>query len=287
MAVTPAKIRMGAADSVILFGITDLGGTIGGVELDYTPTVFQIEVDQVILPVRAVKTKEECSLTCALAQTQMSIVEAAFGIATTAVATVAAGTLTSPTAPTVTPVGAAGAASYTYTVVAFDSNGDGIASPVGTTATGNAALGPVNYNQITWAAVPNATGYKIIRTIGGTTQGLIGTINAVAPLSFNDTGLVATAYTNILVQPATPNVDTAYFGGNPLIPQGTLDWSVPKLDGTPLKLRGHFNQCVSFKAIKINFSREKTTELNKVSFLALADLTQPVGQEAGSLKEEY
>jgi hypothetical protein len=68
--------------------------------------------------------------------------------------------------------------------------------------------------------------------------------------------------------------------------QGTFDWTVPKQDGTTFHIRGHFNNVASYKAIKIDFKREKLTEVAKVSFLALADLTQPVGQQAGFLIEE-
>jgi hypothetical protein len=283
---TIAKIRMGAVDSLILFNVTDLGGTVGGVELDYTPTIFQVEIDQVLLPVRVVKTKEEVSLTMALAQFQMSLVSAAFGYPTSNITTVAAGTLTTATPPTVTVVGTPGAITYTYDVVAFSSNGDGIPSTTGTTATGNAALSLTNLNRLTWAAVAGAAGYKIVRTVGGATQGVIATFQVPSVLTLDDTGLVATPYTPSIVNPATPTVDTSYFGTQPGIPQGPLDWSVPKNDGSGLHIRGHFWQCASFKAIKLNFDKAKPTELNKVSFMALGDLTQPVGQQMGWLNEE-
>jgi hypothetical protein len=39
--------------------------------------------------------------------------------------------------------------------------------------------------------------------------------------------------------------------------------------------------------VKIDFHRDKQAELNKVSLMALADTTQPSGQWAGYLTEEY
>lgn len=272
---------------MILFGSVDLGASLGGAEIDYTPTIFQVEIDQAILPVKAWKTKEEVTFTVALLQVQAATILNAFGYASSGVVTVVAGSLATATAPTVTNQGAVGAVTYSYTVVAYDSNGDGIPSPVGTTATGNAALTATNYNALAWAAVAGATGYKIQRTVGGTTQGTIANVSSSAPLTLNDTGLVATPYTPVAANPTTPNTDTMYFGGAAVLAQGAFDFAVPKNDGTNNHIRGHLNQCYSAKAIKINFHRDKATEANKVSLMALADLTQPTGRQAGYLLEEY
>lgn len=96
--------------------------------------------------------------------------------------------LITPGAPLVSPQGTVGATTYSYKVVATNSLGHSIASSAGTTTTGNAALSGVNFNQLTWTQVPRATGYKIYRTVGGATQGLIATLGDVA--TTNDTGLV-------------------------------------------------------------------------------------------------
>ena len=102
--------------------------------------------------------------------------------------------LTTPSGPSVVPQGTVGATTYAYKVVALVGAGRTAASPAGTATTGNAALSATNYNTITWASVPYATGYVIYRTTGGATQGVIGTAG-IATFTFNDTGLVADSTT--------------------------------------------------------------------------------------------
>lgn len=98
--------------------------------------------------------------------------------------------VTTPAAPTVTPQGTGGAATWTYKIVAKQSDGSySAASAAGSTAVGNATLTGVNFNRITWTAVAGATSYDIYRTAHGTspsTDGKIGT--AISP-TFDDTGL--------------------------------------------------------------------------------------------------
>jgi hypothetical protein len=154
---------------------TDLGSSIGGAELVYTPTNFLIEVDQVIQAVAVFKTKEEFIFSVALAQYQINLINLAFGYATANV----------------------------------------------TTVTG------------------------------------------------------------------TPNTDTAYFGGTVQLAKGTFDWTAPKNDGTVNKLAGHFNNVFSYKAGKLNYARDKHTEINKIELYALADLTAAQGSQAGWLRESY
>lgn len=109
-----------------------------------------------------------------------------------------------PAAPTVTATGATGTTQYSYYVVAR-----GLvpyrASLVGTVNNGNATLTGSNYNAISWPAVGGATGYDVIRTLGAVTQGIISSNQA--GLSFNDTGIVATAYT-LQVQPVLSEIST-------------------------------------------------------------------------------
>ena len=98
--------------------------------------------------------------------------------------------LPAPAAPTVTPAGTPGSTAYSYYVVARDRNGNPTyPSPAGTTATGNAALSGANYNAVSWAAVPGAATYDLLR--GGTgasvATGLAGT-------SFSDVGGATAAY---------------------------------------------------------------------------------------------
>lgn len=105
------------------------------------------------------------------------------------------GGIANPVAPVIANVGVAGATTYSYKVVAEYGSAIGAggisttaASPVGTTATGNATLDAVNYNTVTITAVPGAINYLVYRTVGGATQGLIG---GGTGLVFNDTGLAA------------------------------------------------------------------------------------------------
>src|ERR1700730_15898917 len=130
MAVNALKIRLGACDQMTLFGNIDLGASVGGIEINYGPTVFQVEVDQITVPFAAFKTKEEVTFDVALVQIQMNLVAIAFGYASstaTGVTTVASGTLVPPGAPVLTITGGA-AGTYTYTWVAFSSAGDSLPS---------------------------------------------------------------------------------------------------------------------------------------------------------------
>lgn len=98
--------------------------------------------------------------------------------------------LATPAAPTVTAVGTSGATTYGYKVVALNSDTThSIASAANAAfTTGNATLSVTNLNRVAFVAVAGAESYGIYRTVGGATQGLIGTTTS---LSFDDTGLVA------------------------------------------------------------------------------------------------
>lgn len=308
MAVNQLKIRLGAADQMIAFSQSvnvltgavttgagyDMGASMGGLELDYTPTTFQVEIDQSILPIAAFHTKEELTLTFAALTIQMSIISMAFGYASASnnnVTTTLSGTLAACPTPTATVVGTAGSTSYNYSVAAITSNGDGIPVALSSAiSTGPTTLNTTSYIAITDAgALTGAVGYRVLRTTGGSTQGLIATVwgNQASGFTLNDTGLTATAYTASVAQPVYPNMDTSSFGGIGTLPYGSFDFSIPKQDGTSNHIRGHLNRVSSYKAIKINFARDKVSELSKVSLLCLADTTKPVGQQAGSIAEEY
>lgn len=98
-----------------------------------------------------------------------------------------------PSAPTVTPQGTPGASTVTYRIEAVDADGNVTeAGSAGSTSTANATLNGTNYNGLTWAVVPGAASYRVHRTAGGPSQGLIGTPTSN---SLNDTGLAATAAT--------------------------------------------------------------------------------------------
>lgn len=97
--------------------------------------------------------------------------------------------LSTPGAPTVTPQGTSGAATWTYKIVAITGTGTTEASAAGSTATGNATLDGTNYNRLTWTAVTNAIGYWIYRTASGGTPATTGRIAVLgAVTTYDDQG---------------------------------------------------------------------------------------------------
>ena len=136
-------------------------------------------------------------------------------------AAIAAVLLPGATAPTSTPTVAPPTASapstarftWSYKIIAFNANGDGIPSPANAnTADGAGTLDANNYNTITWTGITNPNpvvypvlGYRIERTAVGTspsTVGIIASIPAAGPLSFVDNGVAATPYVESLTNPA-------------------------------------------------------------------------------------
>lgn len=104
--------------------------------------------------------------------------------------------LATPTAPIVYTVGTAGATTYGYKATAYNADGHGIASAETTIATGNATLDANNYNRIRIYPVVGATSYRVRRTTGGLTQGVIAIVTESTAVdstniwySVNDTGL--------------------------------------------------------------------------------------------------
>lgn len=105
--------------------------------------------------------------------------------------------LATPATPLITPQGTVGATTWTYKIVARSGSpttatGRTAASAAGSTTTGNATLTSVNSNLIAWQPVPGATSYDVYRTVGGATQGLIG---STAGRTFTDTGLAGDSST--------------------------------------------------------------------------------------------
>jgi mRNA-degrading endonuclease toxin of MazEF toxin-antitoxin module len=81
---------------------------------------------------------------------------------------ISAAAMSVPGTPTITVVGATGAANYGYRVSAITQNGETTAGTGATTATGNATLDATNYNRVSWSAVAGATGYRGYGRTGGT-----------------------------------------------------------------------------------------------------------------------
>jgi len=106
-----------------------------------------------------------------------------------------------PGTPTIAPQGTAGTTTYSYRITARSLVGETLASPAGTTTTGNATLSATNFNRITWASVSGAVDYRIYRTASGGSPATTGLIGTTVSLTFNDTGLAASG--------AVPTVDNS------------------------------------------------------------------------------
>ena len=147
------------------------------------------------------------------------------------------GFVANPSAPTPTPSGADNSVTYSYKLVGVDSQGNlTAASTAGTTTHGPTTLSSINHIVVTWTDPANAVFVKVYRTVGGTTQGLIGTV-AAGVQTLNDTGLAgdgstASAVNGTGVGPAS-NADILFhrekyvqFGGTfsaTVKVQGTID----------------------------------------------------------------
>lgn len=116
--------------------------------------------------------------------------------------------LGTPAAPGVTPAGGTGATTYSYHVVATNGGGDSLPSATTTITNGVASLSAAQYNQITWPVVDGAQGYKIIRTAGGGSAGVLPSANGNNTVVsvpngmfgvYKDIGAVAAAYTDALI----------------------------------------------------------------------------------------
>ena len=128
--------------------------------------------------------------------------------------------LATPAAPAVTTGGTAGAVTWTYKVSALSGTGETPVGPAGSTATGNATLTGTNYNIVTWPAIPGATGYKVYRTVVGTSPTTTGYIGTTLLTSINDTGLAADGIT-----PPTTDTSGQVFGDVRLSIQADLNGS--------------------------------------------------------------
>ncbi len=112
------------------------------------------------------------------------------------------GTMAPPSAPTMTQQGLPGVTTYSYEVAAVGLGGDTPPSPPGSIATGNAALSGSNYNQVTRAALPpHATGWRVIRSAGGSSQGDISGVLPLSQTTLMDTGQAAVPYVPAVTNP--------------------------------------------------------------------------------------
>jgi hypothetical protein len=104
---------------------------------------------------------------------------------------------TRPNVDAITQVGTPGSTTYTYQVVATN-GGTGSSKRVGydrVTSTGNATLNGSNYNAVKFA-LPDGTisNFKIYRTFGGATQGLIATVSSWSTTTCTDAAYTCVVY---------------------------------------------------------------------------------------------
>jgi hypothetical protein len=97
--------------------------------------------------------------------------------------------LTTPGAPTITRIGAAGTNTWTYRIVAKLS--DGSHTPAGAAASitnGDETLDATNKNSLSWTAVTGAASYDVYRTVAGFSPSTIGKIANVSTNAYIDAG---------------------------------------------------------------------------------------------------
>lgn len=121
--------------------------------------------------------------------------------------------LTTPGSPLVSVQGTPGTKTISYKIVAKNNTGTSDASQAKTVTTAAATLTGVNFNRLTWQAVPGEeSGYDIYRTatngISPTTTGLIGSV-LTGITTFDDTGLAGDGSTAPTVN--TSGIDSPFW----------------------------------------------------------------------------
>lgn len=112
--------------------------------------------------------------------------------------------LIQPGAPTVTATGSTGSTSYAYRISALNGLGETLASVETPISNGNAVLSNVNYNAVSWTAVPGASSYNVY----GRTAGAELKLTNVTATSYNDTGAATPNGALPSVNTAQPNICT-------------------------------------------------------------------------------
>ena len=167
-------------------GASNLASYNSAVMVASVPVVFGTSAYTVQLPLNAIVTEVDLNIVTAFGGGSSPSIQIGSG------AYIAA----APATPVVTNVGTTGSTTYNYKLAGFDGAvGTTAASTAGVNTTGNATLTGANYNSTTTTTVVGRQ-YNVYRTVGGSTQGLIGTFTATSTSSvFNDTGLAATGTT--------------------------------------------------------------------------------------------
>jgi len=96
--------------------------------------------------------------------------------------------LDTPLEPVVTHGGSLGSTTYGYKITATNIHGETTGSVEGVSKFGFSVLSGVNWNIVSWSAVPGAEGYKVYRTKGGGTPPQMIATLASTTLVLNDIG---------------------------------------------------------------------------------------------------
>lgn len=141
--------------------------------------------------------------------------------------------------------GTAGATTYTYKVVPLNTAGvEGVGSADITTTTGNATLGVTNFNRITWTRKRGVPGYRVYRTVGGGSTGVISyVVGNAAAMQVDDTGLVGGGETAATIDPTGDLTVQGEITGSPML--FTAAGTAITVDDTILNIGGVQGSIVS------------------------------------------
>jgi len=275
----------------------DLGASMGGAELDYTPTIFQVEIDQAIMPVNSFKTRGNL-LHGRLTQFQVALIPVAFATPRT-FTTVLSGAITTPAAPVITTSVAAAPPTPTRwrAVTSTETR-----SPHG--GDHGPRRGDFDFRRLQrhhlhrrhqrWGHL-RLSGHPLRLFRQPLRDRLISPCTSASPRARPGPQKTTPDWRppptpNSASKPSTPNTDkasTARVRRSAARPGSgrAVDWTCQVRRNHQPRPRPP-QQRASYKAIKVDFKREKIPELAKVSLIGIADTTQPVGQQAGFLIEE-
>lgn len=99
-----------------------------------------------------------------------------------------------PAAPVVTPRGPTGNRTWQYYIVACNGGGNSQTGAIAATTTGAATLSATSYNRLSWAAVPGATSYRVMRYAAGGAPATTGQIAVTTATTLDDTGLASSTF---------------------------------------------------------------------------------------------
>jgi hypothetical protein len=154
--------------------------------------------------------------------------------------------LSSPTAPTITQGGAAGAVAYSYKIVGCEDGNTcayhSAATSAGSTATGNATLTTSNFNKLTLYAdtLYGYRCYNVYRTASAGTPGSTGLIATCVDKQWNDTGATGDGSTAPSTNTTQTTVTMSPTAGGCNYPPGSPSGGVDALPCTVAALSTEF-----------------------------------------------